>query len=185
MFPYKHIVLSRAEPIKARRSQRSRPGRRKCCCRLPARSRRRSPQPRRRRPSRSPSRPNIRGTRAGAVAAQPSSRLRRNANPFGMNSLATTRALLSQLSSAIFWASMTSPIGSSPSVRKHRPTFGRPFCVDFADVRHGARIDPVLVGGVARLPGHDTARFERVADDLDQAKVRAIAPVMRAESSAI
>ena len=59
------------------------------------------------------------------------------------------------------------------------------FFVDFADVRHGARIDPVLVAGVARLPAHDTARFERVADDLDQAKVRAIAPVMRAESSAI
>jgi hypothetical protein len=34
-------------------------------------------------------------------------------NPFGSNLLATMRALLSQLSSAIFWASMTSPIGSA------------------------------------------------------------------------
>ena len=29
--------------------------------------------------------------------------------------------------SAIFWASITSPIGSSPIVRKHRPSLGRPF----------------------------------------------------------
>ena len=48
-------------------------------------------------------------------------------NRFGSNFPATGRALLSQLSSAIFWASMTSPIGSSPIVRKHRPSLGWPF----------------------------------------------------------
>jgi hypothetical protein len=80
-------------------------------------------------------------------------------NPFGLNLLATTRALLSQLSSATFWASMTSPIGSSPTVWKHRPNLGRPFSSISQTFDMGARIDPVLRAGVA-------------ADDLEIAAFR-------------
>ena len=53
--------------------------------------------------------------------AQRRSRPRRNV-PSGTNLLATPSAWLSELSSAIFWNSMTSPIGSSPVGRKHSPS---------------------------------------------------------------
>jgi hypothetical protein len=46
---------------------------------------------------------------------------------FGTKFLVTARELLSQLSSAVFWASMTSPIGISPNVRKHRRSLDLPF----------------------------------------------------------
>src|ERR1700730_5583212 len=58
---------------------------------------------------------------------QRSGRRCRNEKPFGTKFLATASALLSEVSSAIFWDSMTSPLGSSPSGRKHSPSFGRPF----------------------------------------------------------
>jgi len=65
--------------------------------------------------------------RCAPLLAQPRSRLRRNEKRFGMNRLATASAPLSQFSSAIFWESMMSPIGNSPTGMKHRPSVGRPF----------------------------------------------------------
>ena len=64
--------------------------------------------------------------RNNAGEAQRRGRPRRNV-PSGANLLATPSARLSELSSAIFWDSMTSPIGRSPIGRKHSPSVGRPF----------------------------------------------------------
>src|ERR1700736_5519654 len=58
---------------------------------------------------------------------QRSGRPCRNEKPFGTKFLATASALLSEVSSAIFWDSMRYPLGSSPSARKHNPSFRRPF----------------------------------------------------------
>jgi Ku70/Ku80 beta-barrel domain len=104
-----------------------RAAKRKCSCRSPVRSRRKPP-PRSSRPGRSESQLRVRAQ--WAIIAQcllSPKRGRRNVNRFGLNFPATRRALLLQLSSAIFWASMTSPIGSSPTAPKHTPILGRPF----------------------------------------------------------
>jgi hypothetical protein len=52
---------------------------------------------------------------------QPRGRVCLKWKPFGVNLLATARAAPSHVSSAIFWASMTSPIGRAPIGMKHNP----------------------------------------------------------------
>ncbi|RZN09732.1 hypothetical protein CWO91_16250 [Bradyrhizobium genosp. SA-3] len=57
---------------------------------------------------------------------QPRGRACLNWKVLGVNLLATARALPSHVSNAIFWASMTSPIGSAPIGMKHSPSRTRP-----------------------------------------------------------
>jgi hypothetical protein len=57
---------------------------------------------------------------------QPSGRVCLKWNPLGVNLLATVRTSASHVSSAIFWASMTSPIGRAPIGMKHNPSCRRP-----------------------------------------------------------
>ena len=67
----------------------------------------------------------------------------------GTKRLATARALLSQVSSAIFCASITSPIGSAPIGLKHNPSFGRPLSSISHTFDRGADVDPVPLSAVA------------------------------------
>jgi hypothetical protein len=57
---------------------------------------------------------------------QPRGRVCLKWKPFGVNLLATARTSPSHVSSAIFWASMTSPIGKAPIGMKRNPSCRRP-----------------------------------------------------------
>jgi hypothetical protein len=57
---------------------------------------------------------------------QPRGRVCLKWKPFGVNLLATARTSPSHVSSAIFWASTTSPIGKAPIGMKHNPSCRRP-----------------------------------------------------------
>jgi DNA end-binding protein Ku len=61
-----------------------------------------------------------------AMRRQPRGRVRVKWKPFGVNLRATARTSPSHVSSAIFWASMTSPIGRGPIGMKHSPSCRRP-----------------------------------------------------------
>jgi hypothetical protein len=57
---------------------------------------------------------------------QPTGRVCLKWKPLGVNLLATARTSLLHVSSAIFWASITSPIGRPPIGMKHNPSCTRP-----------------------------------------------------------
>jgi hypothetical protein len=57
---------------------------------------------------------------------QPRGRVCLKWKPFGVNLLATARTSRSHVSSAIFWASITSPIGRAPIGMKHNPSCRQP-----------------------------------------------------------
>src|SRR6202007_1940964 len=106
----------------------------------------------------------VRLSRKFATSAEPRSRLRRNEKRSGTNLRAAASAPLSQLSSAIFWESMTSPIGSSATGPETQSELRAALFVDFADVRRGPRVDAVLPAGLA-------------ADDLEIALIRELRPL--------
>jgi hypothetical protein len=78
------------------------------------------------------------------VRGQPRGRVFLKWKPFGVNLLATARTSRSHVSSAIFWASITSPIGKAPIGMQSLLQ-----ATSFADLAHVHGVDPVPLSAVA------------------------------------
>ena len=121
------VGQDRASKPAPKKPKRAAAGQKRCCCRLPARSRPRKQVQKKPLPNPSASRHKKDSAQQQlGPRGQPRGRTCLKWKPFGVNLLATVHTSRSHVSSAIFWASITSPIGRAPIGMKHSPSCRQP-----------------------------------------------------------